>query len=302
MSKNLIINSISNSNNEKKYNNILFLLTETPQIKNCKIKPLNLKETQLNNNPIKIKINYPIKDLNQKYFIKKNNKKSDIDSNINIFLHKNNKYKNRITSSLTPMKNHCNFHNQFINKIYNLNNSYNEKPKVILPKIDISRNNKYSLVQTKEKSYFNRKILKEVKLTELAKNENDLDEDLISQKIKFKNNKQNKYYEAKSEWELLKDESKNSNENRLLEDLLFSDNSTKLSEVNQEVFYDDKSCGEKYKNGAQRLKEIHKQKLKDCGKLIKKFKKESKFIKKVLKDYLELMKDSFDNKEKFNNT
>ena len=171
-----------------------------------------------------------------------------------------------------------------------------------MPKIDISRNNKYSLVQTKEKSYFNRKILKEVKLTELAKNENDLDEDLISQKIKFKNNKQNKYYEAKSEWELLKDESKNSNENKLLEDLLFSDNSTKLSEVNQEIFCDDKSCGEKYKNGAQRLKEIHKQKLKDCGKLIKKFKKESKFIKKILKDYLELMKDSFDNKEKFNNT
>jgi len=179
-----------------------------------------------------------------------------------------------------------------LNSICNLNNSYNyNKPKVIvLPNIKSSKTTKRQLLQTKEKSTVIKRNLKEISLGDL----------LVNDESQTTNNKKNKNCHSNSEWNLFKDNDKEKNNEIHFEDLKFNHNYRKYTIINNEITNINKSVDEKYKNGAERLREIRKQKLIDCNKLIKQMAKETENKKNILNKYLLLMKQNFENSTEFN--
>ena len=287
MSNHLILKKITNNGNEKKYNNILYLLSNNMEINNSKMKLVPIGEFLIDKNPLKIKCR--IKGLSQK-FLNQKNKLAKMNNNIfkdyQNFRLNNFNYNKKIDSSVVPNPYQINESNK-LNKLTNTNM---DRAKIILPKI----NHKKSL--PKEMPYICKRNLKEIKLNNLFLNDKNFDnnnDDII---------KRRKMHNVNSEWNMItrKEKEKNDYEDIILEDMAFNDNNnSKLSDVNHEKT--NSSSAEKYKNGAQRLKELRKQKLIEYNKLIKKFEFESENKKKVLKDYLELMKQNFENNEEFNN-
>lgn len=283
MSNQLILKKITNNGKEKQYNNILYLLSNNIEINNNKMKLVPIGEFLIDKNPLKIKCR--IKGLKQK-FLNQNNKLSKINNIFNDYQNfrlNNYNYNKKIDSSVVPNTNLINESNK-LNKFTNNNM---EREKIILPKI----NHKKSL--PKEMSYVCRRNLKEIKLKSLFLNDKNFDnnnDDII---------KRRKMHNVNSEWNMITKKEKKDYKDIILKDMAFSDKSnSKFSNVNHEKT--NSSSAEKYKNGAQRLKELRKQKLLECNKLIKKFEFESENKKKVLKDYLELMKQNFENNEEFN--
>jgi hypothetical protein len=219
--------------------------------------------------------------------LNQNNKLAKINNIFNDYQNfrlNNYNYNKKIDSSVVPNTNLINESNK-LNKFTNNNM---EKEKIILPKI----NHKKSL--PKEMSYVGRRNLKEIKLHNLFLNDKNFDnynEDII---------KKRKIHNVNSEWNMITRKKNNNYKDVIQEDMAFSDNNnSKLSDANHEK-KNNSSSAEKYKNGAQRLKELRKQKLIEYNKLIKKFAIESENKKKVLKEYLELMKQNFENNEEFN--
>ena len=284
MSNQLILKRISNNGNEKKHNNILYLLSNNMEINNSKIKLVPIGEFIIDKTPLKIKCR--IKGLSQKFL---NNNKFAIKNKNNIFKDYQNfrlnsyNYNKKKDSSVVPNT----FQKNELSKFNKFTNTNLESSKIILPKI----NHKKSL--PKEMSYVFRRNLKEIKLNNLFLNDKNYDnnnDDLIKKRI---------MHNANSEWNMITRKEKNKYENTILEDMAFSDNNnSKLSDMNHEKT--NESSAEKYKNGAQRLKELRKQKLFEYNKLIRKLEIESENKKKVLKEYLELMKQNFENNEDFN--
>ena len=283
MSNQLILKRITNNGNEKKYNNNLYLLSNNMEINNNKIKLVPIGEFLIDDkNPLKIKCR--IKGLSQKY-MKQNIKIAKMNNILkdyqNFRLNSYN-YNKRIDSSVLP--NACQINE--LNKLNKFANTNMERAKIILPKI----NHKKSL--PKEMSYVFRRNLKEIKLNNLflkEKNFDNYNDDII---------KKRKIHNVNSEWNLISRKEKNDFEDVILEDMALSNNNSKLSDVKHEKT--NSSSAEKYKNGSQKLKELRKQKLIEYNKLIKKFAIESENKKKVLKEYLELMKKNFENNEEFN--
>ena len=284
MSNQLILKRVTNNGKEKKYNNNIYLLSNNMEINNKKIKLVSIGEFSIDKNPLKIKCR--IKGLSQKY-LNQNNKLAKMN---NIFKDYQNirlngyNYNKKIDSSGLPNT----FQINESNKINKFSNTNLERAKIILPKI----NHKKSL--PKEMSYVGKRNLKEIKLNNLFLNDKNFDnynDDII---------KKRKIHNVNSEWNMITRKKNNNYKDVIQEDMAFSDNNnSKLSDVNHEKT-NNSSSAEKYKNGAQRLKELRKQKLIEYNKLIKKFAIESENKKKVLKEYLELMKQNFENNEEFN--
>lgn len=280
------------NNSHKKYNqfkDMQYLLAKKLKI-NIKPKFMSKQKSKNKKFLLKIKLNYPLVNLAPNNFNKKGiNKINNIISTTrkyNNFYIGN--YKDKINPPLSSKKN-------FINDNLYLNNSINEKPKVILPSIKFI-NKKESLIQAKERSAIFRKKLKQISLADLFGDKNI---DNIIPKRTFNLKKNNS--QTKSEWNLLNGKLKDkSNDYLNFEDLTFNNYYRKFSDINREINNEYKSSEERHKNGAERLKEFQRQKISDCNKLIRKAEKESEEKKKILNKYLLLMRDNFENSIEFN--
>ena len=309
---NILLNEYYKNTEEK--NHKLFILPKKYTFLNhSKFSPIGRKPK--NKIFLQIKINpqeYPDKN----FFNKKHKIKNNITSSNNLqFMIQNYKDKNN-NPSLHP-KNIINRNSEkLVNNIFNFssnsnsNSNNNNKPKVILPHINNYNYNNYNnycnkkpLMENEKIAMFFRKKLKEISLGDLFINDNTNNIDTVKEKqIKI-----NKKCHSNSEWNLFKanDKKDKNNDDELLnlEDLLFNKNYSKYTLINNNCFTKaNRSVDEKYKNGAERLKEIREQKLIDCNKLIKKMKKETDNKKKVLKKYLKIMKKNFENSAEFKTT
>ena len=259
-------------------------------------------------NKIFLKLKVNTQDYTDKNHFNKNHKiKSNVTSSNNLQLIIQN-YKNKSNKPTLSSKNIMNRNSEkLVSSIYNFsssNNNNNNKPKVILPHLhNFNYNNYYNkkpIMENEAIAIMFRKKLKEISLGELFSNDNSENE-ADTHKEKEKKINKNIRSHSNSEWNLFKDNNKESKKNDDLlnyEDLLFSHR--KYSIINNDFLKVNKSVEEKYKNGAERLKEIHRQKLMDCDKLIKKMKKETENKKQILSKYLKIMKQNFENSVEFN--
>ena len=284
---------------ENKYNERQFIVGEKYIINNKSAQYLIPSEKSLNKKfVLKLKQNYPLKNLNPHYFNKSNNK-IIINNDIRALRNYNNlyigNYKSIINSPIAQKNNLYSYSSKFKDNILLLNNSHDNKPKFILPNINI-KNKRDSLILKKEKSVINRNKMKEIFLGDLLKEE--INDDIIPKKRRYLKTKNN---HAKSEWNLVteKERENKNNDNIILEELLFNKN-LKSCDIKIEINNKYKNITEIYKSGAQRLEEIHKQKLINNSKLIKKMEKETNDKKKFINKCFLLMRKNFENSEKFN--
>lgn len=281
MSKQLILNKLLRNKDEKKFNEVLFLLPKKTKFKKGKIKLSQLERFLSNKYPLKIKINYyQNKNLYKNYSYKNFNKNNQINKDFII-----SNYKSKFDYPLSP-KNNDFVSNKLLNNINQFNKTQNDNYKVLLPNINISRNLKKNFFQLKEKSFVFRRNLKEVKLRDLVLKEDNLNNDnYIIKKMKG-----NRYINSNSEWNIFKEKKKKDNK----KDLLHKNKSINLK------YNNDNSSEEKYKNGAERLKEFHKKKLNNYNILIEKMSKLTEDRKNVITKYLQLMKDNVEKNQEFN--
>ena len=254
-----------------------------------------LKKSSNSKMVLKIKLNYPKKDLNSHYF-----NKSDVNKINNIIHSPRNyhnlnieNYKSALYSPLTPNKNYINLSYKINNDIHYLNNSNDEKPKVILPKLNII-NKKQSLIQQKDKSAISKKNMKKIFLGDILKG--NINDDIIPKK-KYNLKAANSH--SKSVWHLVTQKGIDNNDNNNLEELLFNKN-IKSYDINSKAYDKYENTKERHKTGAEKLKEFHRQKLIKVDKLIKKTEKETNDKKKFLNKYIQLMRDNFEKNEEFN--
>ena len=255
-----------------------------------------LKKSSNSKMVLKIKLNYPKKDLNSHYF-----NKSDVNKINNIIYSPRNyhninleNYKSALYSPLTPNKNYKNLSYKLNNDIHYLNNSHDNKPKVILPKLNII-NKKQSLIQQKDRSAISKINMKKIFLGDILKG--NINDDIIPIK-KYNLNADNSH--SKSAWHLVTQKgTDNNNDYKNLEELLFNKN-IKTYDINKKAGDKYENTKEKHKTRAEKLKEFHRQKLIKVDKLIKKTEKETNDKKKFLNKYIQLMKDNFEKNEEFN--
>lgn len=290
MSNKILYYGYHKNKDEKKLNHKLMILPKKLKIK----KIFTSRKTPKKKFFLNIQLNDQIENTNQNYFNKRSKNYNIISNTSRNYLNLNiENYKNNISPPFSfnnnIIKKNC---QKMLNSICNLNNSYNNnKPKVIvLPNIKSSKTTKRQLLQTKEKSTVIKRNLKEISLGNL----------LVNDDSQTTNNKKNKNCHSNSEWNLFKDNDKEKNNEIHFEDLKFNHNYRKYTIINNEITNINKSVDEKYKNGAERLREIRKQKLIDCNKLIKQMAKETENKKNILNKYLLLMKQNFENSTEFN--
>lgn len=244
---------------------------------------------------LKIKLNYPKKDLNSHYF-----NISDVNKINNIIHSPRNyhnlnieSYKSVLYSPLTPNKNYINLSYKLNNDIHYLNNSHDDKPKVILPKLNVI-NKKQSLIQQKDRSAISKKNMKKVFLGDILKG--NINDDIIPKK-KYNLKPDNSH--SKSVWHLVTQKGTDNNDYNNLEEILFNKN-IKSYDINSKAYDKYENTKERHKTRAEKLKEIHRQKLIKVDKLIKKTEKETNDKKKFLNKYIQLMRDNFEKNEEFN--
>ena len=288
---------INNHNNkEDKYTNIEFILPKNIRINNIyeNHKLFNSEKSSEQKLIPKIKLNYPKKDLKLNYFNKNNKRK------INNIINTPSKYpkyfignyKNMITSPLSPQNNNSvNFSNKLINNIYNLNNLLNNKSKIILPKIYIK--NKKGILNTKKEKI--RSIRKKISLVDLLKDK--------YKDVNFTEKNQNLFNSSshsKSDWHLITEAKKDNNNDELNLEDLFNKKYGKYADILNEINNKNIKMEKKVKNGAERLKEFHRQKLINCRLKIKNMAKETEHKKDFLNKYILLMRQNFENSAEFN--
>lgn len=290
MSNKILYYEYQKNNDEKKLNHKLMILPKKLKIN----KIFTSRKTPKKKFFLNLQLNAQIENTNQNYFNKRSKKNNVISTSRNYLNLNIENYKNNINPSFSPskdiIKKNC---QKMLNSICNLNNSYNNnKPKVVvLPNIKSSKTTKKQLLQSKEKSTVFRRNLKEISLGDLLVNDDESQPPI---------NKKNKNCHSNSEWNLFKDNDKEKNNEIHFEDLKFNNNYRKYTIINNEITNTNKSVDEKYKSGAERLKEIRKQKLIDCNKLIKQMAKETANKRNILNKYLLLMKQNFENSTEFN--
>ena len=196
-------------------------------------------------------------------------------------------YKNKNDPPISPAFNCISFSKKLIEY------SNNDKPKIILPYVDLPNIKKFSFTKPKKKFLKSRKNLKKISLTDLYKDKN-FDFNITKERKNL-----NRNFHAKSEWDLFNEKEKN-NEDMVLEQLIFNKNFIKMSDTNNDCHKNDKSNKEGVKSGAERLEEIHRQKIQDCNKLIKKMAKETEHKKNLMNKCLKLMRENFENSIEFN--
>ena len=300
MSNKKIANSNNNHNNkEDKFTNIEFILPNNLRI-NRNYENQKLFKSEESHNEImipKIKLNYRMKDLNQNYYFNKNSKRkinNIINSPSKYHKYYLENYKNMISSPLSPKNNKSvNFSNKLLNNMHNLNNLLNNKSKVILPNINI-KNKKSLVIQNKEKNQ--KSIKKKISLVYLLKDKYK-DDNFTEKSQNLLNNSSH----SKSDWHLITENRReNNNDDLNLEDL-FNNNYGKISNIINEINNKNLKTEKRVKNGAERLKEIHRQKLINCNIKIKNMAKETEHKKEFLNRYILLMRQNFENSEEFNN-
>ena len=288
------INTNNYNNKEDKFTNIEFIIPKNLRINNNNEnqKSFKLEESQNEIMIPKIKLNYRIRDLNHNYYFNKNNKRK-----INNIIDSPNKYyignyKNMITSPLSPkINNSVKFANKLINNMHNFHKFLNNKSKVILPRINM-RNKKALENQKNEKE---KSLNKKISVGYLLKNKYHYDN--------FSKNNQNllnSSSHSKSDWHLITENRPENNKDDINLEDLFNKNYGKYSDIINEVDNKNVKIEKKLKNGAERLKEIHKQKLIDCSMKIKKTAKETEHKKEYLNKYILLMRQNFENSAEFN--
>lgn len=304
MSNHYIANINNQNKEENKPKDMQYFLAKKLKININKVKSNNrpklvsIQKTSNRKFHFKIKLNYPLANLNPNFCNKKS--KNKINNIIKTPRNNNNfyieNYKDKISTPLSSKKNIYNS-KKLLNDILYINNSINDNAKIILPSIKFI-NKKESIIQTKERSAVFRKKLKEISLGDLFKDKN-IDSIIPQKKLKLKK----KTSIIKSEWNLFNEKLKDKNNDYLnLEDLTFNKkNNRKLSDINSELNNEYKLSEERTKKGAERLKDFHRQKISDYNKLIKKLEKESEEKKKVLNKYLLLMREDLENSIEFDN-
>ena len=142
---------ILNSPNKEKKNlselKLFFLEKSKTDIKS-KSKLFSLEKIPNKKILFKVKLNFPIKNLNFNFFNKskrnKLNNKIDTSKNNENFYIMN--YNDKNNQPLSPINNHFTFSNKLINDAYHLNNTNNDKPKILLPNIDLPNQKKIPLI------------------------------------------------------------------------------------------------------------------------------------------------------------
>ena len=196
-----------------------------------------------------------------------------------------------ITSPLSSkINNSVKFKNKLLNNMHNFHKFLNNKSKVILPKINI-KNKKALESQKKEKQ---NSLNKKISVGYLLKNKYKYDSF-----SKSNQNLLNNSSHSKSDWHLITENRTEDNKDDLNLEDLFNKNYGKYSDIINEVDNNNVKM-EKLKNGAERLKEIHKQNLIDCSMKIKKTAKETEHKKEYLNKYILLMRQNFENSAEFN--
>jgi hypothetical protein len=269
MSFNKQILNINKPNKEEKKSNEskLFFLEKFKTDKKNKSKLFQLENILDKKILFKIKLNFPMKNINLNYF------------------NKNNRIK--FNNIVNTTKSNDNF--------YIMNYKNKNKPKIILPYVDLPNINKSSFTQPKKKFLKSRKNLKKISLTDLFKDKHyDIN-------IPKENKNLNRNFHAKSEWNLFNEKEKEKNNDDIIfEKLIFNKNFIKISDINSDRHKTNQSNKERIKSGAERLEEIHRQKIKDCNKLIKKMAKETEHKKNLMNKCLKLMRENFENSIEFN--
>ena len=293
MSFNKQILNINKPNKEEKKSNEskLFFLEKFKTDKKNKSKLFQLENILDKKILFKIKLNFPMKNINLNYFnknnrIKFNNIVNTTKSNDNFYIMN---YKNKNNPPISLAFNRISFSNKLIK------DSNNDKPKIILPYVDLPNINKSSFTQPKKKFLKSRKNLKKISLTDLFKDKHyDIN-------IPKENKNLNRNFHAKSEWNLFNEKEKEKNNDDIIfEKLIFNKNFIKISDINSDRHKTNQSNKERVKSGAERLEEIHRQKIKDCNKLIKKMAKETEHKKNLMNKCLKLMRENFENSIEFN--
>jgi len=267
MTNKLIANKLKHNNYEK----ILMLSEKTKNLYPMKL----ANNKKIKNILLKIKLKSPIKRISYNK-LSKNVTKEDINQSNFGFdsdLENNKKNIGIINYNLCQPNNYYIHSNKLIYNISNLNTSHNVK--YILPNINNSKLRNKSLVQTHEKFDINHK---KIYLWDLSK---DLEENDLN--VLDKNINLNK---------IIPDEKKVNkiDEKIKLKKLLLLRNSTDYKLENKYNISTEKS----HRN-AKLLKKYYNQKMMKYNKLIKEMEEESKMKKNVMNNYINLMKETFEN-------
>ena len=287
----------NNINEENKENSERFFLfpKKLRFNNNIKLKPIPISNMPSKRINLSIKLNDPLRNMISK---RKNKCKSTnislLQLNCKDLFIKN--YTNKEVPAKIPINPTKIVPNKILNVAYHLNNSFNENPKKILPKIrrkDLIE----PIVQRRGISVTGRKKMKKISLIDLFNDKTELDYDHYLtnnntvDKIQLKNNKK---YHAESEWNLFKDNEK---------EYHYSNQETsfikKFPNTKGEIINVNKETEEKCKNGAERLKDIHAMKIRECNKYIKQMRKETEEKRKVLSKYLKLMRSNVESSLEF---
>ena len=259
---------------EKNYEKILSLSEQT---KNLFAKKISHKNNKI---ILKIKLKSPIHRVNLNK-IRINNTK-DFNKHSKFYLDNDlDNYKNNIrivNYKLSQTNNYLIHSNKLINNISQLNKSYNDKYK-ILPNVNNSKLRNKSLVQTMAKFDLNPK---KIYLKNLSKDIEDTEE--------LNNIKIVDYNKIKSV-----DTKINKRADRLkLKKLLLMRNTT-----NYKIENNNRIHTEKNNRNSILLKKYFEQKMMNYDKLIKKMEEETELKKNVMNEYINLMKENFENGLKF---
>ena len=274
MTNKLIANKIKDNN----FKNIISLSEQTKNL---------LPQKNPNNDKIllKIKLKSPIRRVNLSMLRKNKTKEINNLSKMRLPYEIDN-YKNNIgiiNYNLVQPNNYLIHSNKLINNISKLNKSYNDKSK-ILPEINNYKHKNKSIIQTNEKLDLS---LKKISLGDLSKNNEEKEEngEVIKTDNKLNLDK-NKFDDVK-----INSINKSYNSNKIKK-LLLMRNSTNYKLDNDIKI---KSNTSKTNRNAKLLKKYYQQKMLNYDRLIKKMEEESEIKKNIMKEYINLMKENFEN-------
>ena len=268
----MMTNKFIANKKENSYEKILLLSEQTKNLYPMKI--LSKKNNNVKKILLKIKLKSPIKSIGIHKLTKNKTFENHNESNFCIDNLEN--YKNNIgiiNYKLSQPNNYYIHSNKLINNISNLNNTYNEKYR-ILPKINNSNLRNKSLVHTREKFDIN---LKKVNLGDLSKYLEEQEVNDIAENIN-------------ADKSILDDKKDNKNDEKIkLKKLLLMRNTTDYKFENKF----NSNTGKSHKN-AKLLKRFYEQKMIKYNILIKKMEEESQLKRNVMNEYINLMKENFE--------
>ena len=267
--------------NKIKDNNLKNIISLSEQTKNL------IPQKNPNNNKIllKIKLKSPIRRVN--FSMLRKNKTKEINNLSKMRLpYELDNYKNNIgiiNYNLVQSNNYLIHSNKLINNISKLNKSYNDKSK-ILPEIKNYKHKNKSIIQSNEKLDLS---LKKISLGDLSKNNEEKEEN--GEVIKT----DNKINLEKNKLDDVKINSINNSYNSIkIKKLLLLRNSTNYKLDNDMKM---KINTSKTNRNAKLLKKYYQQKMLNYDRLIKKMEEESEIKKNIMKEYINLMKENFEN-------